>query len=119
MPASGAPDQPARLAATGGLTSAARQLPEPHNPFYILLLVSSLIFVVTALAVALVPALEDKAREAGNPPPPSEFRASLRSGGWVWLLYEVAAIVVFGMLSMGLDRLRRLKRERSAVNNQQ
>jgi hypothetical protein len=76
--------------------------------------VSSLVFVVTALAVALVPVLEDKAREAGNPPPPSAFRARLRSEGWLWLLYEVAAVVIFGLLSMFLDRLRRLKRERAA-----
>jgi hypothetical protein len=71
--------------------------------------------VVTALAVALVPVLEDKAREASNPPPPSEFRARLRSEGWLWLLYEAAAVVVFGLLSMLLDRLRRLKRERAAA----
>jgi len=93
--------------------SPARQ--EPHNPFYILLLVSSLVFVVTALAVALVPVLEDKAREAGNAPPPSEVRARLRRDGWLWLLYEVAAVVVFGLLSMFLDHLRRLKRERAAA----
>jgi hypothetical protein len=100
-----------------GLSPDARR--EPHNPFYILLLVSSLAFVVTVLAVALVPVLEDKAREAGNPPPPSEFRARLRSEGWLWLLYEVAAIVVFGLASMVFDRLRRLKRDRAKVNNQQ
>lgn len=88
---------------------------EPHNPFYILLLASSLAFVVMALAVALVPVLEDNARAAGNRPPTSEFRANLRSDGWLWLLYEGAAVVVFAILSMFLDRLRRLKRERAAV----
>ena len=35
--------------------------------------------------------------------------------GWLWLLYEVAAIIVFGLASMVFDRLRRLKRERAAA----
>ena len=35
--------------------------------------------------------------------------------GWRWLLWEVAAMIVFGLLSMGLDRLRRLQKERAAV----
>lgn len=86
---------------------------EPHNPFYLLLLACSLAFVVTALAVALVPVLEDKARDAGNPPPASEFRESLRNDGWLWLIYLAGAVLVFGLLSMVLDRLRRLKRERA------
>jgi len=89
---------------------------EPRNPFYLLLLLASLLFVMTALAVALVPVLEDKAREAGQPAPPSPFRAALRGDqGWHFLLYEVAAMIVFGLLSMGLDRLRSLKKQRAAV----
>src|SRR5436853_631937 len=39
--------------------------PEPRNPFYFLLLAASLLFVVTALAYAVVPVLEEKARDAG------------------------------------------------------
>ncbi len=88
---------------------------EPRNLFYILLLLSSFLFVVTALAYAVVPTLEQKAIQAGQPPPPSEFRDTLRKDGWQWLLYEVAAIVVFGVLSMGLDRLRRLQMEQAAA----
>lgn len=88
---------------------------EPRNPCYVLLMLASLVFVVTALAVALVPTLEDKARAAGNPPPASAFRRALREDGWQWLLYEVAAVVLFGVLSMILDRLRSLKKQRSAV----
>jgi|GEM_PF-3224970 uncharacterized membrane protein len=80
---------------------------EPRNPFYVLLVVVSLLFVVTALAYALVPALEQKAADAGSPPPPSPIRDSLRSDGWLWLLCEGAAIVVLALLSMGLDRWRR------------
>lgn len=81
--------------------------PEPWNPFYVLLLLVSLAFVVTALALAIVPVLEQKATQAGNPPPPSAFRDALREDGWTWLVYEGAAIVVLGLLSMGYDRLRR------------
>jgi hypothetical protein len=86
--------------------------PEPRNPFYLLLLVASLLFVVTALAYAVVPTLEEKAKEAGQLPPPSPLRESLREDGWKWLLVEVAAMVVLGLASMGLDRLRSLKKER-------
>src|SRR5262249_11281156 len=86
---------------------------EPRNPFYFLLLLTSLLFVVTALAYAIIPTLEEKARDAGEPPPASSFRESLRYDGWLWLLYQVGAMLVFGLLSMGLDRLRRLQKERA------
>ena len=85
---------------------------EPHNPFYLLLLLSSFLFVVTALAYAVIPVLEEKARAAGQAPPPSPFRDSLRLDGWLWLLYELGAMIFFGLASMGLDRLRRLQKER-------
>jgi hypothetical protein len=88
---------------------------EPRNPFYLLLLVVSLVFVITALAYAVVPTLEDKAKQAGEIPPPSPFRDQLRHDGWRWLLVEVTAMVVLGLLSMGLDRLRRLQKERAAA----
>jgi hypothetical protein len=87
--------------------------PEPRNPFYLLLLLVSLLFVVTALAYGVVPVLEQKAASAGQPPPPSPFRDALRQDGWKWLLGEVAAMFLLGFLSMGLDRWRSLKRERS------
>jgi hypothetical protein len=86
---------------------------EPRNPLYLLLLLASVLFVVTALAYAVVPTLEEKAKEAGEYPPPSALRDALRNDGWRWLLVEVAAMVVFGVASMGLDRLRRLKKERA------
>ena len=85
---------------------------EPYNPFYLLLLVAGLLFVVTALAYAIVPVLEQKAAEAGNPAPPSAFRDALRADGWRWLLYEVVAIVVLAFASMALDRLRTLHNEK-------
>jgi hypothetical protein len=87
---------------------------EPRNPLYLVLLLVSLAFVATALAYAVVPVLEQKATEAGNPPPPSPFRAGLREHGGTVLLALVGAIVVLGLLSMGLDRLRALKKERTA-----
>ena len=91
--------------------------PEPRNPFYMLLLLASVLFVGTALAYALVPSLEEKAAEAGQVPPQSDFREALRSDGWRWLLYEVAAIVVLSVLCMGLDRLRSLKKELGQSKN--
>jgi len=86
---------------------------EPRNPFYILLLLISLAFVMTALAYAVVPVLEQKAREAGEEPPPSPFRDSLRENGWRWLLYQVAGMIVAGLASMGLDRWRRYQQEKA------
>jgi hypothetical protein len=88
---------------------------EPRNPFYFLLLLASLAFAITALACAIIPALEEKAHDAGAQIPPSPWRDSLRKDGHVWLLYEVGAMILFGLLSMGLDRLRRLQKERAEV----
>ncbi len=88
---------------------------EPWNPFYVLLIVASVGFVMTALAYALVPVLEEKARDAGSPPPMSPFRDSLRSDGWIWLLAIGAAVVVLGLLSMGYDRLLRTLKKAPAA----
>jgi hypothetical protein len=86
---------------------------EPRNPFYLLLLLASVLFVATALGYALIPVLEEKAAQAGQPAPPSAFRDALRDDGWLWLLYELAAMVLFAIISMGLDRLRSLQSERA------
>ena len=91
------------------------QSSEPHNPFYLLLLLASLLFVVTVLAYLFIPMLAEKAALTGEPPPPSEFRENLEKDGWRWLLYEVAAMIVFGLASMGLDRYRRLKKDRASA----
>jgi hypothetical protein len=88
---------------------------EPRNPLYLLLLLASLLFVATALAYAVVPVLEQKATDAGQPPPPSEFRDALRNDGWRWLLYEVGAVVVLSVASMTVDRLRTLQKQRAEV----
>jgi hypothetical protein len=86
---------------------------EPRNPLYLLLLIAGVVFVVTALAVAVVPVLEEKAREAGEAPPPSAFRDALRADGWIWLLVETAVVAVLAVGSMVWDRLRSLKKERA------
>jgi hypothetical protein len=87
---------------------------EPRNPFYFLLLIASLLFVLTCLAYGVMPILEEKAAEAGQAVPPSPLREALNADGWKWLLYELAAMAVFAILSMGLDRLRTLREERLA-----
>src|SRR4051812_50042954 len=87
---------------------------EPRNPFYVMLLIASLAFVATALAYAVVPVLEQKARDMDQDPPPSPFRDALRVDGWKWLLVEVALMIVCGLASMGLDRWRRYRAESAA-----
>lgn len=82
---------------------------EKRNWFYLLLNLASITFVLTALAYAVVPVLEDKAIEAGRTPPPSPFREALRRDGWWWLLIEAAMVLVFAIASMGLDRWRQGK----------
>jgi hypothetical protein len=84
---------------------------EPRNPFYFMLLAVGLMFIATVLAYAVIPVLEEKARDAGTEPPPSWFRESLKHDGWKLVLAEVALLVVLGLLSMGLDRYRRWKQE--------
>lgn|SRR5262245_27792301 len=88
---------------------------EARNPFYFALLIACLLFVITALAVAVVPVLKEKAIAAGADVPREGFQRVVQEQGLWWLLYEAAAIIVFGLLSMALDRLRRLKRERAAA----
>jgi len=87
---------------------------EPRNPFYLLLLVSSMLFVATALAYGIVPILVENGRQAGQAPVPLPFSEALRANGWKWLLWELSAMVLFAVLSMGLDRLRTLKKQRQA-----
>ncbi len=87
--------------------------PEPRNPLYLLLLIAGGIFSINAVAYAIIPLIEQKAADAGQLPPPSAFRAALREHGGTWLLWELGFVIVLGIASMGLDRLRSLKKERS------
>ncbi len=84
---------------------------EPRNPFYLLLLLVSLLFVITALAYAFVPTLEGMAFDAGHDVQHNAIRDSLVNDGWLWLVGEVGAIVVLSLLSMGYDRLRTLQKD--------
>jgi predicted lysophospholipase L1 biosynthesis ABC-type transport system permease subunit len=86
---------------------------DPPNPLYPALLLASGVFVVTALVYAVVPVLEQKALDAGQVPPPSPFRDALRTDGWKWLLWELAVMIVLGLASMGLDRWRRWRQEKT------
>ena len=88
---------------------------EPRNPFYALLLLAGLAFTVTVLALAVIPVLEKAWLDEGELPPASPFSEALREHGLTWVLWEAAAVVVFGLASMGLDRARRLRRERAAA----
>jgi hypothetical protein len=88
---------------------------EPRNPFYLLLLIASVLFVMTALAYAVVPTLEQHARDAGQAPPASIFRDSLRQHGGLWLLGELGGMIIFGVASMALDRVRSLKQEKGPI----
>jgi hypothetical protein len=92
------------------MTTPAR---EPRNPFYFLLLAACVVFVGTCLAYVVMPWLEDKAAEMGQPAPPSTWRAMLREDGWIWLFTEVGVIAVLSVCAMGLDRIRSLRRERA------
>jgi len=88
---------------------------EPRNPFYALLLIAGLAFTVTVLALAIVPVLEKRWLDEGELPPVSPLSEALREHGLTLVLWEVAAVVVFGLASMGLDRIRRLRNERAAA----
>jgi hypothetical protein len=77
---------------------------EPRNWFFTLLVPASVVFVVTAVALAVVPVLEQRAIAAGTPPPPSVFRDALRRDGWVWLLAELGVVVTLALAAMAWDR---------------
>jgi hypothetical protein len=86
---------------------------EPGNPFYLLLLLVGLLFVVTLLAVLMVPILMEKAAQAGGDVPKEGFHQLIKRDGVWWVVYEVVALIVLSLLSMGLDRLRSLQKERA------
>jgi hypothetical protein len=84
--------------------------PEPRNWFYLLLNVAMLAFAITAVAYAVVPVLEQKAADAGQPAPPSAVRDALRRDGWWWLLVEAGVLALLALASMGLDRWRQSRK---------
>jgi heme/copper-type cytochrome/quinol oxidase subunit 2 len=88
--------------------------PEPRNPFYILLLLVGLLFVITLLAVVMVPLLMDKAQAAGADVPKEGFHQIIKRDGVWWVVAEVIVLIVLSLASMVLDRLRTLQKERAA-----
>jgi heme/copper-type cytochrome/quinol oxidase subunit 2 len=88
--------------------------PEPRNPFYLLLLLVGLLFVVTLLAVVMVPILMDKAQAAGGDVPKEGFHQIIKRDGIWWVVAELVALILLSLASMGLDRLRTLKKDRAA-----
>jgi formate hydrogenlyase subunit 3/multisubunit Na+/H+ antiporter MnhD subunit len=82
---------------------------EPRNWFFTLLIPASVLFIITALALAIIPVLEEKAAQAGMEAPPSEFRTALRADGWKWLLVQLAAVVGLSLAAMLWDRIRQPK----------
>jgi hypothetical protein len=81
---------------------------QPRNPLYFLLLIAGVVFVATCLAYAIIPILEQRAIDAGEPPPVSPFREALRANGWRWILGEVALLILLALASMFLDKQRTL-----------
>lgn len=73
---------------------------EPRNLFFDLLIPASVIFVVTVLAYSLVPW--------------HTLPAWFQEHGWKALLVEVAVIIVLGLASMVLDRMRSLRKARES-----
>ena len=86
---------------------------EPRNPFYLLLLLAGLLFVLTLLAVVMVPILMDKAQSAGAEVPKEGFHQLIRRDGIWWVLAQVVVLVILAIASMVLDRLRTLQKERA------
>jgi hypothetical protein len=91
---------------------------EPLHPLFVLLLLASLAFTITAVAWALVPELEKKAADKGQPPPHSDFRDAFRDNGGTLLLWELGILIVVGLAYMILDRQRTLKTQRDAATIQ-
>lgn len=75
------------------------------NPFYLLLLVASTLFVLTALGYLVAPSLAPAAGAGARERGVSEALASWldRRGPWL-IAIEVTAMIVTGFLSMLTDR---------------
>ena len=80
--------------------------PRP-NPFYVLLILVSTLFVMTALGYLVGPYVEQQAIDRAGAGPTSGSRALASwfdRKGVQALTIEFAAMVIFGMLAMFLDR---------------
>jgi|GEM_PF-1544915 len=77
-------------------TKSATSARVPPNPFYALLLICSTAFVITGLALAVVPW--------------DQLPDWLRKYGWQLVLVEMLLVIVTGLASMALDRWRSLRK---------
>ena len=71
-----------------------------------MLVPAGVVFVITALAYAIIPTLEDRAAAGGNVPPPSAVREALRENGWWWLLIQAGVLVILSIAAMVSDARR-------------
>jgi hypothetical protein len=87
------------------------------NPFYVILLVVSTVFTVTALAYLIGPSIEQRALDhpgAGRPGPGSlALTAWLDRNGPAVLAVEIGLMFVSGLLAMATDRWFPAKAEAS------
>lgn len=74
-----------------------------RNWFFTLLIPVSIVFAVTAIALAVIPVIEERAAQAGNPPPHSAMRDALRRNGWIWLLIEAGVVTALSLAAMMWD----------------
>jgi hypothetical protein len=81
--------------------------PERRNWFFTLLIPAGIAFTVTAVALAIIPVLEDRAAQAGHTAPTSGFREALRRDGWLWLLIETGVVIVLALAAMIWDWMTR------------
>jgi hypothetical protein len=82
-----------------------------RNWFFTLLIPASIAFAVTAIGLAVVPVLEDRAKQAGSPPPESAIRDALRRDGWLWLLIETGVVIVLSLAAMTWDWMQNQDKE--------
>jgi hypothetical protein len=86
--------------------SGGRRKPLYPNPFYVLVVLAGVAFVVTALGWLVAPAIQEKARAGGVAP----GSASLAMAAWFdhWsvtaLTVELVVMIVAGGLAMVADR---------------
>ncbi|MFL5329115.1 MAG: hypothetical protein ACJ8C4_09370 [Gemmataceae bacterium] len=81
--------------------------PQRRNWFFTLLIPAGIAFTVTAVALAIIPVIEDRAAQAGHAAPPSGFREALRRDGWLWLLIETGVVIVLAIAAMVWDWITR------------
>lgn len=87
---------------TNSPASVKRRFP---NPFFVVLLAASTLFVVTCFAYLIAPTVLDQAKGRPGPPAPSaRFATWIDRNGPVVLGVEFLVMLAAGALAMGTDR---------------